>query len=100
MPLARLGYSGIVFRREAGALAPLRQGRREFISAITALGFGAAATSGVVRMSSAFAQVPTNVVPGMIDVHHHHVPPFYVAENLERITVSGGGQINPACVVR
>jgi predicted TIM-barrel fold metal-dependent hydrolase len=33
---------------------------------------------------------------GLIDVHHHIVPPFYLAENRERIAGARGGQITPA----
>jgi predicted TIM-barrel fold metal-dependent hydrolase len=33
---------------------------------------------------------------GLIDVHHHIVPPFYLAENGERIAASRGGRISPA----
>ena len=32
----------------------------------------------------------------MIDVHHHIVPSFYLAENRDRIVAAGGGRINPA----
>jgi predicted TIM-barrel fold metal-dependent hydrolase len=32
----------------------------------------------------------------LIDVHHHIVPPFYLAENRDRIVAAGGGRINPA----
>jgi 6-methylsalicylate decarboxylase len=32
----------------------------------------------------------------LIDVHHHIIPPFYLAENRERIAGSRGGQITPA----
>jgi predicted TIM-barrel fold metal-dependent hydrolase len=62
---------------------------------MAALGLGAAST-GVGRLSSAFAQEAAIVKPGMIDVHHHHIPPFYLAENRERIAGSRGGQISPA----
>jgi predicted TIM-barrel fold metal-dependent hydrolase len=34
--------------------------------------------------------------PSLIDVHHHFVPPFYLADNRDRITAAGGGRINPA----
>lgn len=54
------------------------------------------AGTGVGRVTSAFAQAPTAAKPSMIDVHHHHIPPFYLAENRERIAGSRGGQISPA----
>jgi len=34
----------------------------------------------------------------LIDVHHHIIPPFYLAENRERIAGSRGGQITPAWI--
>ena len=33
---------------------------------------------------------------GLIDVHHHIIPPFYLEENRERIAGSRGGKISPA----
>jgi predicted TIM-barrel fold metal-dependent hydrolase len=33
---------------------------------------------------------------GLIDVHHHFVPPFYLKENRRRITDSRGGKLSPA----
>ena len=33
---------------------------------------------------------------GLIDVHHHIIPPFYLDENRERIAGSRGGKISPA----
>lgn len=70
--------------------------RRSFVSGIAAAGFSAAAGSRLARSISAFAN--TEVVPkiGLIDVHHHIVPPFYLAENRDRIVAAGGGRINPA----
>jgi predicted TIM-barrel fold metal-dependent hydrolase len=34
----------------------------------------------------------------LIDVHHHFVPPFYLAENRQRIAQSRGGQLSPAWI--
>lgn len=34
--------------------------------------------------------------PRLIDVHNHIIPPFYLAENRERIAGARGGQISPA----
>ena len=80
----------------APASFPVSQGRRGFISGMAALGLGAAAVTGFGRLTSAFAQAPAVARPSMIDVHHHHIPPFYLAENRERIAGSRGGQISPA----
>jgi len=32
----------------------------------------------------------------LIDVHHHFIPPFYLAENRDRVAQSRGGQLSPA----
>ena len=32
---------------------------------------------------------------GLIDVHHHFVPPFYLEENLDRLAASWGGALSP-----
>ena len=64
--------------------------RREFIK--TAAGFSAVSVAG------RFA-VPAQALPaksGLIDVHHHIVPAFFLAENRDRIVAAGGGRINPA----
>ncbi len=45
---------------------------------------------------SLFAQSPVATKHSLIDVHHHIVPPFYLAENRDRIVAAGGGRINPA----
>lgn len=71
---------------------PDRPGRRSFLSKAGALGLGAAAaglgcsSAGDLRVSAA----------GLIDVHHHHIPPFYLAENRERIAGARGGQLSAA----
>lgn len=31
---------------------------------------------------------------GLVDVHHHHIPPFYLEENLDRIAASWGGSLS------
>jgi len=70
--------------------------RRSFISGIATAGLGALACSTVGRVTSLFAQAPILAKSNLIDVHHHFVPPFYVAENRERIITASGGQIHPA----
>jgi len=52
------------------------------------------AGSSIGRLTS--AQTPFLAKSGLIDVHHHFVPPFYVAENRDRIAAASGGQIHPA----
>lgn len=55
---------------------------------------GALACASYGRVLPVFAQILAKT--GLIDVHHHFVPPFYLAENREQIVASGGGRINPA----
>ncbi len=45
---------------------------------------------------SVFAQTPVVAKTSLIDVHHHFVPPFYLAENRDRLAASTGGRISPA----
>ena len=75
---------------------PLNPGRRGFVTGMAMLGLGAVTATGVGRINAAFAQAPLVLKPAMIDVHHHFIPPFYLAENRERIAGSRGGQISPA----
>jgi predicted TIM-barrel fold metal-dependent hydrolase len=68
--------------------------RRRFVAGAAAAGFGVLASGTATRLAT--ADTPPVATGGLIDVHHHFVPPFYVAENRERITASGGGRIHPA----
>jgi 6-methylsalicylate decarboxylase len=70
--------------------------RRSFVSGMAAAGFSALACSSAGHFTSAFAQTPVVAKTRLIDVHHHIVPPFYFAENRDRIAAAGGGRINPA----
>src|ERR1700720_2967124 len=78
--------------RNTGAISVSRD-RRRFISGVAA-GLGALACASYGRVLPVFAQILAKT--GLIDVHHHFVPPFYLAENREQIVASGGGRINPA----
>jgi 6-methylsalicylate decarboxylase len=40
--------------------------------------------------------VTSSPAPKLIDVHHHAIPPFYLAENRDRIAGSRGGEITRA----
>ena len=71
-------------------------GRRSFISGIATAGLGALACSRVGRLASVFAKTTILAKNNLIDVHHHFVPPFYLAENRNRIATASGGQIHPA----
>src|SRR5580700_3271209 len=77
------------------AAISVRSDRRSFISGVTA-GLGALVWSSFGRLNPISAQTSILAKTGLIDVHHHFVPPFYLAENRDRIAASGGGQINPA----
>ena len=72
--------------------ATISTGRRSFVSGMVAAAAGTALTCfGSGRITSAFAQAPA--VNGLIDVHHHFIPPFYLDENRDRIAAGGGGWI-------
>ncbi|NPT61386.1 amidohydrolase family protein [Paraburkholderia sp. 5N] len=75
--------------------APVSEKRRGFLTGVAEVALSAAAI-GTGCLSRAFAQAPAIVKSGLVDVHHHHIPPFYLAENRERITASFGGKLTPA----
>src|ERR1700761_2878972 len=64
--------------------------RRRFLAGLAATGLGAMADMG--RTGAARAQAGRR----LIDVHSHFIPPFYLAENRERIAGSRGGGISRA----
>lgn len=67
--------------------------RRRFISKGIGLGLGAVgALSGCSSILTPTAQENN----GLVDVHHHHIPPFYLEEYRERIAGSRGGKISQA----
>ena len=70
--------------------------RRSFVSTFAAAGLGSLANSHAGLSVSTFAGGPPESKLKLIDVHHHFVPPFYFAENRDRIAAIGGGRINPA----
>jgi 6-methylsalicylate decarboxylase len=76
--------------------------RRHMLSGIAAYGLGASVGAGfgaagsISAGTSAHAEQQEAAKPPLIDVHNHIVPPFYLAENRERIAGSRGGQISPA----
>lgn len=56
----------------------LRHSRREVLTSLAALGLGAALPAGVGQAQTAAAK------PFRIDMHHHFMPPKYIAEEHER----------------
>ena len=66
--------------------------RREFLATLAAFGMSAVASARTLTAQTP----PVSAKPGFIDVHHHIVPPFYLAENRDRIIAAAGGRINPA----
>jgi len=62
--------------------------RRKFLAGLAAAGLCAATSGGAA--ATARAASPRR----LIDVHSHIVPPFYLAENRERIAGSRGGEIS------
>ena len=69
--------------------------RREFLATLAAFGITAVTPARTLTAQTA----TVSAKPGMIDVHHHIVPPFYLAENRDRIVAAGGGRINPAYLI-
>jgi 6-methylsalicylate decarboxylase len=66
--------------------------RREFLAGVAALGLTA-----VTPAKKLIAQITASVTKqGLIDVHHHFVPPFYFSDNRERIAAAAGGRMHPA----
>jgi predicted TIM-barrel fold metal-dependent hydrolase len=75
--------------------SPTNTDRRTVLSGLAALAIGASSSS-IVHANPAPTRTTPISVPPLIDVHHHFVPPFYLAENRERIAGSRGGQISAA----
>lgn len=69
--------------------------RRRFLVQFFATGFGALACSNVSRAT--LLRAPKTKM-GLIDVHHHFIPPFYFSENKEQIAAAAGGRIHPGYV--
>lgn len=74
----------------------IHHGRRQFVTRLAALGLGAATAAGPAALAAGSSPRADWPAGGLIDVHHHHIPPFYVAEQRERIAGSRGGQITEA----
>jgi 6-methylsalicylate decarboxylase len=70
-------------------------GRRAVLSGLAAFGVSVSA-SVIARGSPVLAPSALVPSPSLIDVHHHFVPPFYLAEYRDRIAGSRGGQISAA----
>lgn len=66
--------------------------RREFLTTVAAFGLTSVAPVGELIALTAASSTKRS----LIDVHHHIVPPFYLAENRDRIVAAGGGRMNPA----
>lgn len=66
--------------------------RREFLATLAAFGITAVTPARALIAQTTAASAK----PGLIDVHHHFIPPFYLAENRDQISAAGGGRINPA----
>lgn len=80
----------------SNALSLVSQGRRAFVSKFSALGLSALTVAGLGCSTTTDMRMTLAPTRGLIDVHHHHIPPFYLAENRERIAGSRGGQISAA----
>ena len=71
------------------APTPTLMRRRQFLAGLTAAGLGAA-SGGRIRAARAAS------LRGLIDVHSHIIPPFYLEQNRDRIAGSRGGEISRA----
>ena len=65
-----------------GPAIPTTVDRRTVLTGMAAVGLAVSAPM-IARAAPAVAEVPATKPP-LIDVHHHIVPPFYLAENRER----------------
>ena len=70
--------------------------RRCFVSALVATGLAALSRVDNQCFFSLAAQASVGASRGLIDVHHHFVPPFYVSEHREQIAAAAGGRTHPA----
>ncbi len=84
----------ILERRVSPSL--FRLPRRGFLAGLAALAVGAVVDTLPRRLAMAGVPLANPVRSGLIDVHHHHIPPCYLAENRDRIAASFGGKITPA----
>jgi predicted TIM-barrel fold metal-dependent hydrolase len=74
---------------------PVSTNRRTVLSGMAAVGLGMSASFMACAAPALAERTPAAKLP-LIDVHHHIVPPFYLAENRDRIVGSRGGQISSA----
>src|ERR1700732_3052122 len=79
-----VGFSGCLCCREP--IIP----RRKFLAGLAATGLSAVTATGAPRAAKAAEN------RRLIDVHSHVIPPFYLAENRDRIAGSRGGEISRA----
>lgn len=83
-------FPTIAFARcNCGGIPP-SPGRRRFLSASLAAGAALAGCGTTVGSAG------SRHGEGAIDVHHHLIPPFYLAEYRERIAAVRGGTLSPA----
>ncbi len=74
---------------------PIRPDRRTFLARLAGAGAGVTAGALLGRAEVVRAAPASQSTPGLIDVHHHHLPPFWVEENRERITAGFGVMRSP-----
>lgn len=83
----------IAFAPCSCGMTPTNLHRRRFMSTCVGMGLGVA---GALSGCASAAFPGERRTEGLIDVHHHHIPPFYLEEYRDRIAGSRGGKINPA----
>jgi 6-methylsalicylate decarboxylase len=80
-------FTGACLCCTGGSAVPASIDRRTFLSGMAAVGVAASA-SIIARAPPALAQTPTISKLPLIDVHHHFVPPVYLAENRDRVSAA------------
>jgi predicted TIM-barrel fold metal-dependent hydrolase len=70
---------------DSGPAVSANVDRRTILSDLAAIGLAASA-SIITRAAPALAQAAEVSKPPLIDVHHHFVPPDYLAENRDRVS--------------
>jgi 6-methylsalicylate decarboxylase len=83
--LGRRQFFGSCVCCKGGPLVPSSVNRRTVLSGMAAVGLAASAPI-IGRVSPTPAQNPPVSKLSLIDVHHHFVPPVYLAENRDRVS--------------
>ena len=75
---------------------PISPARRKVLSGIAATTASLLFCSYAGHANEAMQADSSLLKSGLIDVHHHFVPPFYVSDHREHIAAAAGGRTHPA----